>query len=117
MRFKSPAKSTRHAHAWRPRPSRVVTTLVEICTLQKELGERYDDDIAARTRALVDRLLLPGSAAAVRDVSEEGLRLLSDLYVEEVTLCEMWGNARPEEGSEHYVAYALEALTGTHLRK
>ena len=78
------------------------------------LGERFDDAIATRTRALLDRLLQPSSAAEVREVSEEGLRLLSELYVEEVTLCEMWGNARPEEGSEHYVAYALEALTGKH---
>ena len=29
-------------------------------------------------------------------------------------MCEQWGNSRCEEGSEHYVAYALEALTGKH---
>lgn len=78
------------------------------------LGERFDEPIAARTRRLLERLLEPSAAVAVRDTTQSGLRLLSELYVEEVALCEMWGNARPEEGSEHYIAYALEALTGKH---
>ena len=26
----------------------------------------------------------------------------------EVALCEAWGNSRPEEGSEHYLAYCIE---------
>ena len=44
-------------------------------------------------------------------VSEEGLRLLSELYVEEVALCEAWGDSRPEEGSEHYLAYCVEDIS------
>ena len=90
------------------------TALWDWTEAHARLGEPFDPLIADRTRALLERLLLESSGRAVRDVSDEGLRLLSDEYVEEVTLCEMWGNARPEEGSEHYVAYALEALTGKH---
>ena len=81
---------------------------------QKINKEEYDDNIASRTRTLLEQLLAPKSAIEIRDVTEDGLHLLSELYVEEVTLCEMWGNARCEEGSEHYVAYALEDLTGRH---
>ena len=34
--------------------------------------------------------------------------LLVARYVEEVALCELWGDSRPEEGSEHYLAYCVE---------
>ena len=88
------------------------TALWDWTEARDRLGERYDEPIAERTRALLARLL--ASAPDVRDVSEDGLRLLSELYVEEVSMCEQWGNSRCEEGSEHYVAYALEALTGKH---
>ena len=90
------------------------TALWDWTAARDQIGERYDEGIAARTRVLLERLLAPTAATALRDVSEDGLRLLSELYVEEVTLCEVWGNSRCEEGSEHYVAYALEALTGKH---
>ena len=60
------------------------------------LGEPIDSAIVRRTRELLERLLSLGSAKAVNAVTEDGLRLLSELYVLEVTLCELWGNARPE---------------------
>eukprot|EP00041_Stephanoeca_diplocostata_P014545 m.267341 g.267341 ORF g.267341 m.267341 type:complete len:123 (+) comp19732_c0_seq7:1054-1422(+) len=41
-------------------------------------------------------------------------RLVEEVAIMQVFLCEQWGNARPEEGSEHYIAYALEAKTGKH---
>lgn len=76
------------------------------------LGEAYDPGIAVESRALLDRLLAGGKD--IGDVTEAGLRLLAELYVGEVRLCEIVGNARPEEGSEHYVAYALEHRTRRH---
>ncbi len=76
------------------------------------LGEAYFPDVAARSARLLERLLEKGEA--LRDVTPEGLRLLAELYVEEVRLCEMVGNSRPEEGSEHYLAYCIEAQTGGH---
>jgi glycerol-1-phosphate dehydrogenase [NAD(P)+] len=76
------------------------------------LGEPYDADVAAESRALLDRLF--AGAIEIGRCSEAGLHLLSELYVGEVRLCERVGNARPEEGSEHYVAYCLEHLTGRH---
>ncbi|MBM4396684.1 MAG: iron-containing alcohol dehydrogenase [Deltaproteobacteria bacterium] len=76
------------------------------------LGEPYDAGVAAESRALLDRLF--EGAAGIGCCSDAGLHLLSELYVGEVRLCELVGNARPEEGSEHYVAYCLEHRTGRH---
>jgi len=76
------------------------------------LGEAHDPEIASGSRAVLDRLL--AGAREVRDLGEEGLHLLSESYREEVRLCERFGNARPEEGSEHYIAYALEHRTRRH---
>lgn len=41
-----------------------------------------------------------------------GLKQLMDCLVLEVQLCNMIGHSRPEEGSEHYFAYAAENLVG-----
>lgn len=42
----------------------------------------------------------------------EGLKTLYDCLAMEVQLCNQVGHARPEEGSEHYFAYAVENETG-----
>ena len=34
--------------------------------------------------------------------------------LKEVALCEKWGDARPEEGSEHFLAYCIESITHDH---
>jgi glycerol-1-phosphate dehydrogenase [NAD(P)+] len=77
------------------------------------LGEAYDPEIASASRGVLDRLLV--GAPALRALGEEGLHLLAESYREEVALCERFGNARPEEGSEHYIAYCLEYLTKRHF--
>lgn len=75
-------------------------------------GEAYNADIAREAQAALNRLY-----AGARDIgacNDAGLHLLSELFVEEVRLCEIVGNARPEEGSEHYIAYCLESITQKH---
>lgn len=76
-------------------------------------GEDYDGGVATTVE---EKCLAPlyKDAGELNKQTEAGLKLLSDLFAEEVRICELWGNARPEEGSEHYVAYALEAKTGKH---
>jgi glycerol-1-phosphate dehydrogenase [NAD(P)+] len=76
------------------------------------LGEPYDQGIADDSKALLERMF--EGAVEIGNCTEAGLHLLSELYVGEVRLCEMVGNARPEEGSEHYVAYCLEHRTQRH---
>lgn len=73
----------------------------------------YSDDTTAAASAMLRRL--EEATADLRDVSEDGIRLLFDLYNEENDLCENWGNSRPEEGSEHFFAYNLEYVTGQHF--
>jgi glycerol-1-phosphate dehydrogenase [NAD(P)+] len=45
----------------------------------------------------------------------EGLKTLLDCLCMEVQLCNQLGHSRPEEGSEHYFAYAAEAALGPGL--
>ena len=79
----------------------------------EQLGEEYDELLAEETRTnCLQRLY--AHATDIQEQSDLGLRVLSELFVEEVRLCEQWGNARLEEGSEHYLGYALEAKTGKH---
>lgn len=42
----------------------------------------------------------------------DGLKQLLDCLALEVRLCNQLGHSRPEEGSEHYFAYAVENHTG-----
>lgn len=46
---------------------------------------------------------------------KDGLKTLYDCLAMEVQLCNQVGHARPEEGSEHYFAYAVENYMGHGL--
>ncbi|MCL4233560.1 MAG: iron-containing alcohol dehydrogenase [Deltaproteobacteria bacterium] len=80
---------------------------------EREIGERFDATLAEESGELLDRMF--EAADDIRECNEAGIRLLGDLYVAEVCLCEMNGNSRPEEGSEHYFAYCLESITRRHF--
>lgn len=45
----------------------------------------------------------------------EGLKQMLDCLALEVQLCNLIGHSRPEEGSEHYFAYAVENVMGKGL--
>jgi len=87
----------------------IFTALYDWRLAARETGEAFDPAIAAASRALLDRLFL--GSDEIRECTEQGLQLIGDLYVGEVALCEAMKNSRPEEGSEHYLAYCLESLT------
>lgn len=55
------------------------------------------------------------SASAAGRGDKGGLKALLDCLVLEVQLCNQIGHARPEEGSEHYFAYAVENYMGEAL--
>lgn len=88
----------------------IYTALYDWRLAADRVGERFDPDIAEQSKNLLERLF--DQAASIRETTEAGLKLLSDLYYGEVNLCERNGNSRPEEGSEHYFAYCLESITG-----
>ncbi len=76
-------------------------------------GERYDAHIAQEARECLAEL--DRNAEDVYGVTPKGIDTIIELYRREVELCARWGNSRPEEGSEHIVAYSMEHLTGRHF--
>jgi len=72
-------------------------------------GPHWDEVIARQSAALLDRLerALPD----IRVVSEAGMQELTELFVAETDLCLQAGHSRPEEGTEHFLAYCVEDLT------
>ncbi len=76
----------------------------------ERLGEPYDEAVAQQSASILERL--EREAEQVRQVSERGVRLLVELFCEEVALCYQVRSSRPEEGSEHHLLYTLEYQTG-----
>jgi glycerol dehydrogenase-like iron-containing ADH family enzyme len=72
-------------------------------------GPAWDDVIARGSAELLNRLerALPG----IRDVTERGMQELTEMFVAETDLCLRAGHSRPEEGTEHFLAYCVENLT------
>ncbi len=79
---------------------------------------RDSDQLDSETayQAWVDKMAMSILDAAI-DCSEaagrgdpDGLKQLIDCLALEVQLCNQIGHSRPEEGSEHYFAYAAESL-------
>ncbi|MHC4169761.1 MAG: iron-containing alcohol dehydrogenase [Planctomycetota bacterium] len=72
------------------------------------IGEPIDAKTVAAAEDLLARLF--SHREDICRVTENGIRFLVEGYIEEVRLCEEYGNPRPEEGSEHFFAYNLEQL-------
>ncbi len=86
------------------------TALFDWELAHSQQDELYDRAIADGARHALQRLL--DGWHDIRDVSDEGIRLLAELFAEVNELCLRFGNSRPEEGSEHFWAYNVEYLTG-----
>ena len=78
-----------------------------------DTGEHYDEGIAAEAKACLEEL--DRQANEVYNVTPKGIDTIIDLFRREVEFCARLGNSRPEEGSEHIVAYNLEYLTRRHF--
>lgn len=87
----------------------IFTALYDWKLAADTVGESYNEEIANDSRVLLNTLLVHSDA--IKACENEGLNLISELYVAEVALCERHGDSRPEEGSEHYFAYCLESIT------
>lgn len=70
----------------------------------------YDPTVAAQTRAILDGV--DTRAEAIARCDEDALRFIMDSFVQENTLCLHVGSSRPEEGSEHFLGYTIEYVTG-----
>jgi len=72
-----------------------------------------DPDLVDLSLRLVDGLRR--HAASIRAVDEEGLTFILEAYREEGAIGDAVGHSFFEEGSEHYLAYCFERMTGRHL--
>ena len=70
----------------------------------------FDGEIAAAAEAVLDRV--ETIAPEIGAVSAAGLEGIVRAYAEVNALCLRAGHSGPEEGSEHYLGYHLEQLTG-----
>ncbi len=70
----------------------------------------YRPELAARSAAVLDRV--DDIAAEIGDVSPLAVEAIVRAYAEVNAVCLEAGHSQPEEGSEHYLGYRLEALTG-----
>jgi glycerol-1-phosphate dehydrogenase [NAD(P)+] len=68
----------------------------------------FDLDVFNQSKQLIGNVMR--LASKIHDLTDEGIRLLVEFLREEVHLCDIFGSARPEEGSEHFLAYTLESL-------
>jgi len=73
----------------------------------------YDASVDKMAAAIEDACL--ACAASAGRGEPQGLRRLLECLVLEVQLCNLIGHSRPEEGSEHYFAYAAESILGKGL--
>ncbi|TXT59012.1 MAG: putative Glycerol-1-phosphate dehydrogenase [NAD(P)+] [Promethearchaeota archaeon] len=77
-----------------------------------ENNEPFDQKIFAQAITIAKDLM--NARNEIKDVTRRGIKALVDGFVREVALCSQWGNARPEEGSEHFLAYCIESITHSH---
>jgi glycerol-1-phosphate dehydrogenase [NAD(P)+] len=73
-------------------------------------GDDYDPAIAQQVRTILDRL--DRQAESIARCDEDALRSIMEGFVQENTLCLRFGSSRPEEGSEHFLCYNIEYVTG-----
>ncbi|TXT58471.1 MAG: putative Glycerol-1-phosphate dehydrogenase [NAD(P)+] [Promethearchaeota archaeon] len=78
----------------------------------KENNDNFDQSVFNRAREIAKDLM--DARTEIKKVSDKGIKSLVQGFYNEVKLCEEWGNARPEEGSEHFLAYCLESITKKH---
>ena len=73
-------------------------------------GHDYQPTVAGQARAILTAV--DERAEEVAACTDEALTLILESYVKENALCLQVGSSRPEEGSEHFLGYNLEYLSG-----
>ncbi|MBD3351741.1 MAG: iron-containing alcohol dehydrogenase, partial [Candidatus Lokiarchaeota archaeon] len=90
--------------------------VLSICTalgdwkIGKEIfHDPFDKGIFNKAYRLAKKMLR--NPHKVKALSNDGIKFLVECLKEECYICEDWGNARPEEGSEHHLAYCIERIS------
>ncbi|MFX0056899.1 MAG: iron-containing alcohol dehydrogenase [Candidatus Heimdallarchaeota archaeon] len=77
-----------------------------------ENNENFNQEVFNKAKKIAKTLMKARND--IQQVNETGIKAMVNGFYDEVKLCEQWGNARPEEASEHFLAYCLESLTHRH---
>lgn len=75
-------------------------------------GAAWDDDLAHLGRTLLEEL--EDHLPDIHEGSREGVGFCLSAYRRIGAACAFAGHSRFEEGSEHFLAYAIEQVTGEH---
>jgi len=89
------------------------TALFDWRLAHERVGEAWHEAEAELARQCLNEL--DRNAEEVYRVTPKGIDTIVDLYRREVEFCARIGTSRPEEGSEHLVAYNLEHRTKRHF--
>lgn len=89
------------------------TALHDWALARDHAGEAHDAAVAAAANDCLEEL--DRRADDVYAVNTVGIDTIVELFRREVEFCTRIGTSRPEEGSEHIVAYALEHHTRRHF--
>jgi glycerol-1-phosphate dehydrogenase [NAD(P)+] len=73
--------------------------------------EPYVDAIASYARDILLRRL-EENAEGIRKCADDGIRTIVEVFQEYHILAQKLASDRPQEGSEHFVAYAIEMMSG-----
>lgn len=76
-------------------------------------GMEYDAAVDGMSERILNAAIT--CAASAGRGEDSGLKRIFECLAMEVQLCNLIGHARPEEGSEHYFAYAAEEVLGKGL--
>jgi glycerol-1-phosphate dehydrogenase [NAD(P)+] len=76
-------------------------------------GMEYDPNVDAMAKTILDAVM--AAADSMGKLEPAGIKRLVECLAMEVQLCNFIGHSRPEEGSEHYFAYAAEEVLGKGL--
>ncbi len=89
------------------------TALYDWKLAHEKTGEAYHADVANLAQGCLEEL--DRHAGEVHAVTPAGIDCIVDMYRREVEFCARIGTSRPEEGSEHLIAYNMEHLTRRHF--
>ncbi|MBD3198174.1 MAG: iron-containing alcohol dehydrogenase [Candidatus Lokiarchaeota archaeon] len=78
----------------------------------EENDEKLNSRVFDKAKSIAENLMK--AREDIQYINDNGIKALVDGFYNEVKLCEDWGNARPEEGSEHFLAYCIESITKEH---
>lgn len=68
--------------------------------------EQYNHAVAKQAEEILEYLM--SHETDIKAMSQTGLTSIVQALAMEVELCNLYGNSRPEEGGEHFFAYAIE---------